>query len=56
MNDEAAKLKPRRPVLTKIGSCYNCSNPIPMTDNFCDFDCQQAYLGQVEHMKGKANK
>ena len=50
MNDEATSTKG----MAKTGSCYNCSNPIPMTDNFCDFDCQQAYLRQVEYVKGKA--
>ena len=47
-------LKIRRPVLAKIGACYNCSDPLPMTDNFCDFDCQQDYLRRTENMKGKA--
>ena len=52
--EDEATLKLRRPVLAKTGSCYNCSNPIPMTDNFCEFECQQAYLRQIEHMEGKA--
>ena len=46
-------LTKRRPVLAKIGACYNCSEPLPMTSNFCDFDCQQDYLRRVENMKGK---
>ena len=52
LGDEAT-LKLRRPVLAKTGSCYNCSNPIPMTDNFCEFECQQAYLKQIKMMNGK---
>ena len=46
-------LTKRKPVLAKIGACYNCRDPLPMTDNFCDFDCQQDYLRRVENMKGK---
>ena len=49
MSDEATNKE-----LAKTGSCYNCSNPIPMTDNFCNFYCQKAYLRQIEKMKGKA--
>ena len=46
-------LTKRRPVLAKIGACYNCSEPLSMSHNFCDFDCQQDYLRRVENMKGK---
>ena len=47
-------LKIRRPVLPKVGACYNCESILPMTDNFCDFDCQQDYLRREENKKGKA--
>lgn len=43
----------RRPVLPKIGACYNCEMVLPKTDNFCDFECQQDYLRREENMKGK---
>ena len=46
-------LTKRRPVLAKIGACYNCNEPLRMIDTFCDFDCQQDYLRREENMKGK---
>ena len=46
-------LQKRRPVLPKLGICYNCSEPLPMTDTFCDFDCQHDYLRREENKKGK---
>ena len=46
-------LKIRRPVLLKVGACYNCESILPMTDTFCDFDCQHDYLRREENKKGK---
>ena len=46
-------LKVRRPVLPKLGICYECSEPLPMTDTFCDFECQRIYLRREENKKGK---
>ena len=51
--NRSISLKIRRPMLEKLGICYNCSEPLPMTSNFCDFDCQQDYLRREENMKGK---
>lgn len=46
-------LKKRKPVLPKLGICYECSEPLPMTDTFCDFECQRIYLRRFENTKGK---
>lgn len=46
-------LKLRRPILAKLGICYNCREPLDMRHNFCDFDCQQDYLRREENKKGK---
>lgn len=43
----------RKPVLPKLGICYNCSEPLNMSDTFCDFDCQHDYLRREENKKGK---
>ena len=46
-------LSKRKPVLPKLGICYNCSEPLNMSDTFCDFDCQHDYLRRTENLKGK---
>lgn len=46
-------LKKRKTVLPKIRACYNCSATLPITDTFCDFDCQYDFLRRTENMKGK---
>ena len=46
-------LSKRKPMLPKVGACYNCESILPMTDTFCDFDCQHDYLRRTENMKGK---
>ena len=36
-------LKIRKPVLPKIGVCYNCGEPVHINDTFCNVECREDY-------------
>ena len=48
-----AAMQQRRTELPKIGSCYNCSEPVKPNANFCNKDCRIDHERRTENMKGK---
>lgn len=46
-------LQYRKPVLPKIGVCYECNEEVPPNANYCDADCRATHERRTENMKGK---
>lgn len=41
--DREISLSLRRPVLTPVGICYNCAEPVEGSAEFCNADCREDY-------------
>ena len=46
-------LKLRKHELPKIGSCYNCSEPVKPSANFCHVECRSEFERRVGIRKGR---